>query len=291
MVTFKGTDKDIRCRGGFQYELGKLYTDDGAIRCGGKGFHSCECPMDVLSYFQPKAGHRYFQCEVGGTIDRKADGDSKIASSELTLKAEIGLAGLINAQSKWVKKMATRHIAQGPMGHAAAQGDRGHAAAQGLMGHAAAQGLMGHAAAQGDRGHAAAQGDRGHAAAQGDRGHAAAQGDMGHAAAQGDRGHAAAQGDMGHAAAQGDRSHAAAQGDRGHADVHGKDAIAASFGIEGTAQGELHDWLVLAEWEFTDAWHIKSVKTVKVDGISIKPNIRYRLIDGEFVEDLESADQ
>ena len=264
MVTFKGTDKDIRCRGGFQYELGKLYTDDGAIRCGGKGFHSCECPMDVLSYFQPKAGHRYFQCEVGGTIDRKADGDSKIASSELTLKAEIGLAGLINAQSKWVKKMATRHIAQGPMGHAAAQGDRGHAAAQGLMGHAAAQGLMGHAAAQGDRGHAAAQGDRGHAAAQGD---------------------------MGHAAAQGDRSHAAAQGDRGHADVHGKDAIAASFGIEGTAQGELHDWLVLAEWEFTDAWHIKSVKTVKVDGISIKPNIRYRLIDGEFVEDLESADQ
>ena len=35
LTTYKGTDKDMKCHGGFQYELGKMYTDDGAIRCGG----------------------------------------------------------------------------------------------------------------------------------------------------------------------------------------------------------------------------------------------------------------
>ena len=183
--------------------------------------------------------------------------------------------------------------AQGSFGHAAAQGDSGHAAAQGSYGHAAAQGDRGHAAAQGDEGHAAAQGDRGHAAAQGEcghaaaqgcSGHAAAQGDEGHAAAQGYRGHAAAQGDRGHAAAQGDGGHAAAQGDGGHAAVKGRDAIAAAFGVGGAAQAALGSWIVCAEWEYTDVWHIKDVKTARVDGEIIKADTWYMLRDGDFVE-------
>jgi hypothetical protein len=103
--------------------------------------------------------------------------------------------------------------------------------------------------------------------------------------AQGYCGHAAAQGNCGHAAAQGYCGHAAAQGDRGHAEVHGKDAIAAAFGIEGAALGELGDWIVCAEWEEdVDAWHISSVKAAKVDGEKIKPNVWYKLVGGEFVE-------
>ena len=97
MIAFKGTDKDMKCRGGFQYELGKTYMDEGAIHCGSKGFHSCEIPMDVWSYFAPTEGSRFFCCEVGGKIDR-GDKDSKIASSELMLKAEIGILGIMTAQ-------------------------------------------------------------------------------------------------------------------------------------------------------------------------------------------------
>lgn len=41
---FKGTDKDMKCRG-MQYELGKKVVSDDAIRCGSKGFHSCEAPL------------------------------------------------------------------------------------------------------------------------------------------------------------------------------------------------------------------------------------------------------
>lgn len=78
--------------------------------------------------------------------------------------------------------------------------------------------------------------------------------------------------------------HAAAQGDRGHAEVHGKDAIAAAFGIDGQAKGEVGDWLVLAEWKCTDTWHIETVKTVLVDGKKIKADTWYKLQGGEFVE-------
>lgn len=103
--------------------------------------------------------------------------------------------------------------------------------------------------------------------------------------AQGNRGHAAAQGDYGHAAAQGDRGHAAAQGYEGHASVGGKDAIAAAFGIEGKAKACLGSWIMLAEWVFMDySWHLKTVKTAKIDGEKLKADTWYMLKNGEFEE-------
>lgn len=197
MVTFKGTDKDMKCHGGFQYELEKTYMDDGAIRCGNKGFHSCEVPMDVLTYFRPSEGRRFFSCEADGRIDR-CDEDSKIASSELTLKAEIGLVGLIKAQIEYVKKIAKQNFSQGYRGHAAAQGDRGHA------------------------------------------------------------------------------------------EVHGENSIAAAFGIDGRVMAEkIGSWLTVYEWVYTDKWDIKNGKCVRVDGEKIKPNVWYKLENGEFVEVVE----
>ena len=102
---FKGTDKDMKCRG-MQYELGETKKDDGAVRCGGKGFHSCEAPFDVLRYYPMRDGNRYFEAEATGTVDRSGADDSKLASSELTLKAEIGLPGLIKAQVAYTRKKA-----------------------------------------------------------------------------------------------------------------------------------------------------------------------------------------
>ena len=112
-----------------------------------------------------------------------------------------------------------------------------------------------------------------------------AQANDGHAAAQGYSGHAAAQGYSGHAAAQGDCGHAAAQGYWGHASVGGKDAIAAAFGIEGKAKACLGSWIMLAEWVIMgDGWHIKTVKTAKIDGEKLKADTWYMLKNGEFEE-------
>lgn len=106
LEVYKGTDKDMKCHGGYQYEIGKQETDTGAIRCGDKGFHSCEVPFDVLRYFPLRDGNRYFTAEASGVIDRTNADDSKIASSELKIKSEIGIAGLVKAQIAYTKRKA-----------------------------------------------------------------------------------------------------------------------------------------------------------------------------------------
>lgn len=142
MTTYKGTDRAMKCHE-FQYELGKKFTWDGAVRCGDRGGHSVVCPMDALSYYSPVDGSRYFECEAGGTIDGKNNVDSKIASSELTLKSEIGLDGLIKEQFDYVKQLAEGNATQGLRGHAAAQGDVSHAEVHGEDAIAAAFGADG----------------------------------------------------------------------------------------------------------------------------------------------------
>ena len=51
-------------------------------------------------------GNRFFLAEADGKIDRTNADDSKLASSELTLKAEIGIHGLIKAQVSYTRKKA-----------------------------------------------------------------------------------------------------------------------------------------------------------------------------------------
>ena len=106
LKVYKGTDKDMKCRG-MQYELGKTYESDDAIRCGSKGFHSCEAPMDVFNYYHPSTGARYFAAEADGKVDRTNADDSKVASSKLTLKTEIGIPGIVKAQIEYVKSKTT----------------------------------------------------------------------------------------------------------------------------------------------------------------------------------------
>ena len=105
MKVYKGTDKNMQCLGK-QYVLGKKEVDDGAIRCGNKGYHSCEAPFDVLRYYPNINGNRFFEAEAGGEIDKAENDDTKLASSELTLKSEINFAGLVKAQIEYTRKKA-----------------------------------------------------------------------------------------------------------------------------------------------------------------------------------------
>ena len=99
--SYKGMDKDMKCRG-FQYEPGGIYEADHAVRCGGSGFHACEIPLDVFHYYTP-AESRFFVVEQDGELSRD-NGDSKVASSVLKIGAEIGIPGLIKAHVEWVKE-------------------------------------------------------------------------------------------------------------------------------------------------------------------------------------------
>ncbi len=43
---------------------------------------------------------------------------------------------------------------------------------------------------------------------------------------------------------------------------------------------------VLAEWIYIDnqGWEAKQVKTVKIDGIKVKADTLYQLVNGKFIE-------
>lgn len=112
MKVYKGTDRNMQCRGK-QYALGKKEVDDGAIRCGNKGYHSCEAPFDVLRHYPNINGNRFFEAEAGGEIDKAENDDTKLASSELTLKSEIDFAGLVKAQIEYTRKKAETGTAGG----------------------------------------------------------------------------------------------------------------------------------------------------------------------------------
>lgn len=102
MKTYKGFDKDLKCRG-FQYEIGKEYETDTAKACE-SGFHACENPLDVFNYYSP-ADSRFCEVEQSGEIDKDSD-DSKIASTKIKIGAEIGLSELIKAGVNFILEHA-----------------------------------------------------------------------------------------------------------------------------------------------------------------------------------------
>ena len=93
-LTYKGFDSSLKCRG-FQYQVGETYEHEGEVKTCSGGFHACEYPLDVFGYYPP-SGSRFAEVEQDGEISSYG-GDSKVASKRITIKAEISIAGLINA--------------------------------------------------------------------------------------------------------------------------------------------------------------------------------------------------
>ena len=99
--SYKGFDKDLKCRG-FQFEVGGEYEEETAEACR-TGFHACESPLEVFSYYAPGEQSRYCVVEQSGEISRHSD-DSKVASSKIKIGAEIGIPGLVKAQFEYIKE-------------------------------------------------------------------------------------------------------------------------------------------------------------------------------------------
>ena len=129
-------------------------------------------------------------------------------------------------------------------------------------------------------------GDSSHAATSGDYSPAATSGNFSPAATSGYYSHAATSGNYSPAATSGDSSPAATSGNYSPAATSGKESIAAAIGRDSKAKSTIGNWIVLAEY---GAWNGKycpviCVKCGKIDGEVLKPDVWYRLKNGEFEE-------
>ena len=162
IIAYKGFNQDMTCRG-YQFEVGKTYKHEGEVKACESGFHSCDYPLDVFSYYPP-AQSVFCVVEVSGDLSRHGE-DSKIASSKLKVKAKIDPAGLVKAAIEYTfsRSKPEGEKATGDWGAASATGYQGAASATGNQGAASATGNYGAASATGDRGAASATGYQGRA--------------------------------------------------------------------------------------------------------------------------------
>lgn len=118
----------------FQYEFGKTYEKPKAELCR-HGFHACEAPLDVLGYYPPGDGSRYFEAELDD-VSPERSADTKVCGKKITIGAEIGIPGLAKAHIEYVKEHIDKEKTQnatGDMSAATNTGDRSAATNTGYM--------------------------------------------------------------------------------------------------------------------------------------------------------------
>ncbi|ECE3295356.1 hypothetical protein C3509_25375 [Salmonella enterica] len=249
IVTFKGFNKDLKCRG-FQFAIGETFHHDGKVEACGSGFHACECPFDVFSYYPP-AESRYAETISFGVIDREEIGDTKIASSSITIKDELTLPQFIQRGIEWIWSKIDKSLEQQIM--------------------------------TGNRSAATNTGNRSAATNTGNWSAATNTGDQSAATNTGDQSAATNTGDQSAATNTGDQSAATNTGNWSAAEVSGSQSVAAAFGIEGKARASEGAAIVLCYRD--EDGELIHIRASKVGENGIMPDTWYQLDeDGEFVE-------
>ncbi|EGN7108764.1 hypothetical protein ISM08_004360 [Salmonella enterica] len=276
IVTFKGFNKDLTCRD-FQFAIGETFHHDGKVEACGSGFHACECPFDVFSYYPP-AESRYAETISFGVIDREEEGDTKIASASITIKSELTLPQFIQRGIEWIWSKIDKSLEQQIM-----TGNRSAATNTGDRSAATNTGNRSAATNTGDRSAATNTGNRSAATNTGNQSAATNTGYQSAATNTGYQSAATNTGDRSAATNTGYQSAATNTGDWSAAEVSGSQSVAASLGIEGKARASEGGAIVLCYRD--EDGELIHIRASKVGENGIMPDIWYQLNeDGEFVE-------
>ncbi|ECR4099776.1 hypothetical protein F1C63_19045 [Salmonella enterica] len=285
IVTFKGFNKDLTCRD-FQFAIGETFHHDGKVEACGSGFHACECPFDVFSYYPP-AESRYAETISFGVIDREEEGDTKIASASITIKSELTLPQFIQRGIEWIWSKIDKSLEQQIMtGNRSAATNTGNQSAATNTGNQSAATNTGNRSAAtntGNRSAATNTGDQSAATNTGNRSAATNTGYQSAATNTGNRSAATNTGYQSAATNTGDQSAATNTGCQSAAEVSGSQSVAASLGIKGKSRASEGGAIVLCYRDKNG--ELIHIRASKVGENGIMPNTWYQLNeDGEFVE-------
>ncbi|ELB3314906.1 hypothetical protein RHJ55_000820 [Salmonella enterica] len=321
IVTFKGFNKDLTCRD-FQFAIGETFHHDGKVEACGSGFHACECPFDVFSYYPP-AESRYAETISFGVIDREEEGNTKIASASITIKSELTLPQFIQRGIEWIWSKIDKSLEQQIMtgnrsaatntGYRSAATNTGNRSAATNTGNRSAATNTGYRSAATNTGDWSAATNTGYQSAATNTGDWSAATNTGNRSAATNTGYQSAAtntGDWSAATNTGNRSAATNTGNRSAAtntgyrsaatntgyqsaatntgdlsaaEVSGSQSVAASLGIEGKARASEGGAIVLCYRD--EDGELIHIRASKVGENGIMPDIWYQLNeDGEFVE-------
>ncbi|EKJ3938229.1 hypothetical protein PG129_003196 [Salmonella enterica] len=303
IMTFKGFNKNLKCRD-FQFEIGKTFHHDGKVEACGSGFHACECPFDVFSYYPP-AESRYAETISFGVIDREEEGDTKIASASITIKSELTLPQFIQRGIEWIWSKIDKSLEQQIMtgyrsaatntgdwsaatntGYQSAATNTGDWSAATNTGYQSAATNTGYRSAATNTGNRSAATNTGYQSAATNTGYRSAATNTGDWSAATNTGYQSAATNTGYRSAAtntGDWSAATNTGDWSAAEVSGSQSVAASLGIEGKARASEGGAIVLCYRD--EDGELIHIRASKVGENGIMPDIWYQLNeDGEFVE-------
>jgi hypothetical protein len=220
IVSYKGFDKNWKCRD-YQFKVGETFTHEGPVVACSSGFHSCENPMDVWSYYDIVSDNKFAFVKVSGQISRHAD-DSKIASASIVVEAELNFSEFIEAAINWLACKSTEASASGDYSQLATSGvhsklatsgDYSQLATSGVHSQLATSGVHSQLATSGVHSKLATSGDDSQLATSGDYAQLSASGNYSKLAASGDDSQLATSGDDSQLAASGNSSRLAASGD------------------------------------------------------------------------------
>ncbi len=158
VIAFKAFDENLKCRS-FQYEIGETYLHDGKVELCSSGFHACINPLDCLSYYDLTSS-KFALVEA---INPISDGDdSKFATAEITIKAELKLPEFIKKSVEWVIdncNFDTKKINSGDNAKQASSGDYAKQASSGDYAQQASSGYSAKQASSGDNAQHEASGE------------------------------------------------------------------------------------------------------------------------------------
>ena len=310
ITAYKAFDKNMQCRG-FQFEVGHTYKHDGQVEICKSGFHSCENPLDVWSYYPLDS--RYAVVELDGDIDRHAY-DSKIAAGQIIISKEITLSQIIcdgiaylmglckDASSGDDSKLATsgdgsqitssgyasKLAASGDESQLASSGDDSQLVASGDESQLAASGFANQLATSGNRSKLAASGYGSQLAASGrdsqlaSSGYGsklASSGDDSQLTASGDDSQLASSGYSNHLATSGNSSQLAASGYGSQLAASGDDSVCVAASPGATARAGACGAIALT---YHDGKRFR-IAVAYVGENGIEPNVDYYVNNGEFV--------
>ena len=322
IIGFKGFDKDLKCRG-FQYKVGKTYDLKGEVECCKRGFHFCENPLEVFYYYTPNnsrfcqvegggsvdtskidskvaTSHIHISEEIGlnGLIDEgvkyilnkvelnhkkdQTTREKSVASTTRDQSAAICTGSYSSATSTGNCSVSTN---SGHQSLATSTGNYSVSTNSGAQSVAANTGN--HSASTNNGYHSAAinVGDCSVATNTSRYSVSANTGFYSVSINSGNDSLATNTGYKSSATNSGSQSAALSIGDKSLATVQGNESVAIVTGKDSMACGTLGSWIVLTERGDFDGEinPIKEVKAFKVDGVNIKENIPYKLVNGQAV--------